>query len=280
MADRPISSLDELVVTTGSELHDSSMFVLEQDTKAMKLKGSSLKKYLNTATGVTDVSYKSSSSTYDTYEITYNVDNQKSTFNIPYGRDETITSIVISYAGSTSKTTTPSSAYWKNTVAEAISYFETQQGRSIKGNYIWTRTVVNFSIGSPNTSYDISYQGLDGNGTVNSVNNVAPTGGGTNVSITGTNIPVSSSDSTKLDVACKSLILTVGPITNTPFNYSNASITSDMVCYHSIFLDDPNIQGSDWTVTTSNGSLSITGTFNSATSTGSSRVTLYLNKSR
>lgn len=284
MADRPISSLDELVVTTGSELYDTSMFVLEQSDKAMKLKGSSLKKYLNTATGVTDVSYKSSSSTYDTYEITYNVDNQKSTFNIPYGRDETITRIDISYAGSTSKTSTPASDYWKNTVAEAITYFETHQNVSIKGNYIWTKTVINFSIGNPNTSYDISYQGLDGNGTVNSVNNVAPTGGGTNVSITGADIPTSSSDTVKLDKACKTYIVTISNLTTSsssitytyPTSGTDLNITNDMVCINSI-LTNSNAQDGDWTITTSNGSLTISGAFKENETTS---ITLYLMKKR
>ena len=72
------------------------------------------------------------------------------------------------------------------------------------------------------------------------------------------------------------LVLSVSSFNSLPKTVTNANITSDMVVLKAE-LGTPSAQTADWTVTTSNGSLQITGT--SAIS-GSTTLTLYLMKSR
>lgn len=72
------------------------------------------------------------------------------------------------------------------------------------------------------------------------------------------------------------LVINVASFSSLPQTISNASIESDMVVVNSV-LGNPSAQIADWTVTTSNGSLTISGT--SAIS-GSTTATLYLMKSR
>ena len=72
------------------------------------------------------------------------------------------------------------------------------------------------------------------------------------------------------------LIINVASFSSLPQTVSNANIESDMVVVNSV-LGTPSAQIADWTVTTSTGSLTISGT--SAIS-GSTTATLYLMKSR
>jgi hypothetical protein len=72
------------------------------------------------------------------------------------------------------------------------------------------------------------------------------------------------------------LIINVSSFSSLPQTVSDANIESDMVVVNSV-LGTPSAQTADWTVTTSNGSLTISGT--SAIS-GSTTLTLYLTKSR
>lgn len=72
------------------------------------------------------------------------------------------------------------------------------------------------------------------------------------------------------------LIINVASFSSLPQTVSNANIESDMVVVNSV-LGTPSAQTADWTITTSNGSLTISGT--SAIS-GSTTATLYLMKSR
>jgi 3-dehydroquinate dehydratase len=72
------------------------------------------------------------------------------------------------------------------------------------------------------------------------------------------------------------LIINVSSFSSLPQTVSNANIESDMVVVNSV-LSNPSAQKGDWTVTTSNGSLTISGT--SAIS-GSTTLSLYLMKSR
>ena len=72
------------------------------------------------------------------------------------------------------------------------------------------------------------------------------------------------------------LVLDVPSFSSLPKTVTNANITSDMVVLKAE-LGTPSAQTADWTVTTSNGSLQITGT--SAIS-GSTTLKLYLMKSR
>lgn len=72
------------------------------------------------------------------------------------------------------------------------------------------------------------------------------------------------------------LVLSVPSFSSLPKTVTNENITSDMVCLKAE-LGTPSAQTADWTVTTSSGSLRITGT--SAIS-GSTTLKLYLMKSR
>ena len=70
------------------------------------------------------------------------------------------------------------------------------------------------------------------------------------------------------------LVVTKSSISSLPTTISNANITSDMVVVNSV-LSNPATQLSDWSWTTANGSITISGTIS-----GTTNVTLYLMKSR
>ena len=74
----------------------------------------------------------------------------------------------------------------------------------------------------------------------------------------------------------KALVLDISSFSSLPKTVTNSKITSDMVVLKAE-LGTPSAQTADWTVTTSNGSLQITGT--NAIS-GSTTLKLYLMKSR
>lgn len=70
------------------------------------------------------------------------------------------------------------------------------------------------------------------------------------------------------------LVISVASFNSLPQTISNSNIESDMVAVNSV-LSNPSAQASDWTVTTSSGSLTIAGSIN-----GSTTMTIYLSKSR
>lgn len=72
----------------------------------------------------------------------------------------------------------------------------------------------------------------------------------------------------------RALTITKSSVSSLPQTVSNASITADMVVVESV-LSNPSAQTGDWTVTTSAGSLTITGTIS-----GTTDITLYLLESR
>lgn len=72
----------------------------------------------------------------------------------------------------------------------------------------------------------------------------------------------------------EALVITVESFSSLPQTVSNADITSDMVVVNSV-LGTPSAQTGDWTVTTSDGSLTVAGDIS-----GSTSLTLYLMKSR
>jgi hypothetical protein len=72
------------------------------------------------------------------------------------------------------------------------------------------------------------------------------------------------------------LIINVASFSSLPQTVNDANIENDMVVVNSV-LGTPSAQTADWTVTTSSGSLTISGT--NAIS-GSTTATLYLMKSR
>ena len=70
----------------------------------------------------------------------------------------------------------------------------------------------------------------------------------------------------------KVLVITSSSFSSLPQTLTNSSITADHVVVNSV-LSNPSAQTSDWTVTTSSGSLSISGSIS-----GSTTLTLYLAK--
>lgn len=78
----------------------------------------------------------------------------------------------------------------------------------------------------------------------------------------------------KLSTMCKVLKVEVASFNSLPQTISNANIESDMVCINSE-LGTPNAQTGDWTITTGNGTLTISGTIS-----GSTTLTMYLINSR
>lgn len=78
----------------------------------------------------------------------------------------------------------------------------------------------------------------------------------------------------KLSTMCKVLKVEVASFSSLPLTISDANIESDMVCVHSE-LSNPSTQAGDWTITTGNGTLTISGTIS-----GSTTLTMYLLNSR
>lgn len=70
------------------------------------------------------------------------------------------------------------------------------------------------------------------------------------------------------------LVVTVASFSSLPQTVTDSNITEDMVVVNSV-LGTPSAQTSDWTVDTTDGSLTISGTIS-----GSTTLTLYLSKSR
>ena len=70
------------------------------------------------------------------------------------------------------------------------------------------------------------------------------------------------------------LVITKSAFSSLPLNIIDANIESDMVVVNAV-LGSPASQTGDWTVTTSNGSLTVSGSIS-----GSTTLTLYLMKSR
>ena len=73
---------------------------------------------------------------------------------------------------------------------------------------------------------------------------------------------------------CETLVVSVPSFSALPQTITNANIDDDMVVVNSV-LSNPSAQTGDWTVTTSSGSLTISGSIS-----GTTTATLYLMKSR
>ena len=90
----------------------------------------------------------------------------------------------------------------------------------------------------------------------------APTSGSTN--------PVTSGGVAAAVTSVKTLVVTMSSISSLSTSVSNSNITSTMVVINSV-LSNPSAQLGDWTVTTSNGSLTVAGSIS-----GTTDITLYL----
>lgn len=82
------------------------------------------------------------------------------------GTPATITSQAVEYQAGTSGTIIPSGT-WTTTIPTVPN-----------GSYLWTKTTVSFNSGSPVISYSVARMGIDGSGSVSTVNNVSPDSNG------------------------------------------------------------------------------------------------------
>lgn len=82
------------------------------------------------------------------------------------GTPATITSQAVEYQAGTSGTIIPSGT-WTTAIPTVPS-----------GSYLWTKTTVSFNSGSPVISYSVARMGIDGSGSVSTVNNVSPDSNG------------------------------------------------------------------------------------------------------
>lgn len=76
------------------------------------------------------------------------------------------TGTVSTYQAGTSPTTPPTGT-WQSTIPDVP-----------QGQYLWTRTVQSYTNGNPTTYYSVARQGIDGSGSVASVDGVSPDGSG------------------------------------------------------------------------------------------------------
>ena len=91
------------------------------------------------------------------------------------GNDVTISSTSVQYQAWTSGTQYPTGTWLDNPPAVT------------PGNYLWTRTIVNYSDGGQTVSYSVARWGMDGSGSVASVNNQLPDQDG-NVTLTASDV--------------------------------------------------------------------------------------------
>ena len=108
------------------------------------------------------------------------------------GNPATLTSSEIKYQGSSSGTTPPSGT-WSSSVPSVA-----------QGDYLWTRTTLEFNTGSPVVSYSVARIGVDGTGTgtVQSVNSIQPDGNG-DVELGASDIPTIGGSNVETDLATK-----------------------------------------------------------------------------
>lgn len=98
------------------------------------------------------------------------------------GDDARISSTSVVYQEGTSGQTPPSGT-WTTTVPQITA-----------GNFLWTRTTIEFEGEDAIVFYSVSRFGIDGSGAVSTVNNVSPDGNG-NVALDANNIPTDDSTS-------------------------------------------------------------------------------------
>lgn len=191
MADKRINELEEALSITAADL-----FVLQQANTAKKLSGQTMTNFLlalaNGHGGISSIDKTSSSATdpvVDTYTVTF-ADQTTTTFEVtngakgntgargpqgPKGDDVTITSTSVTYQSWTSGTQYPTGTWVDNPPAVT------------PGNYLWTRTIVNYSDGEQTVSYSVARWGIDGSGAVASVNGNLPDQNG-NVALTASDV--------------------------------------------------------------------------------------------
>lgn len=103
------------------------------------------------------------------------------------GTAASITQQSVTYQESASGTVAPSGS-WVTTIPSVTP-----------GNFLWTRTVLEFNDGTSVTSYSVSRYGIDGTGAVSTVNNIAPDTNG-NIALPATGIPASDNQSVQAHI--------------------------------------------------------------------------------
>ena len=103
------------------------------------------------------------------------------------GAAATVTNQSVTYQESSSGTVVPSGS-WTTTIPTVT-----------QGNYLWTRTVLTYNSGTTVTSYSVARFGVDGAGSVASVNNQSPDGNG-NVQLTASDVQASDSNSVQAHI--------------------------------------------------------------------------------
>ena len=108
------------------------------------------------------------------------------------GAPATVTGVTVEYIISDSGTIIPSGS-WSTTIPSVP-----------QGKYLWTRSTTNFNTGNPVVSYSVTRMGIDGSGSVTSVNDKSPSDSG-NVTLTSADIQTRGNTSVQdeLDNAVK-----------------------------------------------------------------------------
>lgn len=103
------------------------------------------------------------------------------------GDASSITTQNVSYQTSSSGTVAPSGS-WTTTIPTVSP-----------GDFLWTRTQLAFNDGTTVTAYSVSRYGIDGSGSVSTVNGLSPDGNG-NIAVTATDIPMINNQSIQENV--------------------------------------------------------------------------------
>ena len=177
------------------------------------------------------------------------------------GDASAITNQSVTYMESSSGTVVPSGS-WSPNVPSVTA-----------GNFLWTKTELQFNDGSTVTAYSVSRYGIDGTGAVSTVNSVSPDSSG-NVALTAADVPTSNNTSVQERIETiesvqsgKVLYLTnlsVSAATGDIVSYNNASITASHVIAECVF-SNPSAITTDVTWQTTSGNLRLNGTCTSST---------------
>ena len=168
----------------------------------------------------------------------------------------TILTQEVGYLSSSSGTVVPEGS-WQSTVPTVA-----------QGSFLWTRSRVTYNTGDVVTSYSVARFGIDGAGSVSSVNEISPDGNG-NVALTASDVPTSDSTSVQSHITSIENNVTdlqtyevrhiTGSITSLPKSFSYAFITADHRVINCVF-GTPSAITSDVTWTTSAGDVTFSGT--------------------
>lgn len=135
------------------------------------------------------------------------------------GAAATVTGTTVEYMVSDSGTIVPSGS-WSTTIPTVP-----------QGKYLWTKVTTTFNTGSPAVSYSVTRMGIDGAGSVSSVNEKSPDESG-NVSLSAEDIPTSGGRSVQAVLDDKQEALTAG---------ENISISGSVIATKA-FPCNPNLK--------------------------------------